>query len=180
MRRAAIVIPLLAVMLSTEFILLDEPTDPQECVEVTVIGFQHAYRYQQFTVTTRGVSDGASTGGNARGNAGAPQIWQPGRFASEFDTLFRGPAILVIRHGRWIGDDHLRLAMRCPPGKGAASVVMHRDPHRFSGNMDNDSTVLLRIFAVVAAVYGSLFLIGRWLWKRWDARLAKRSDHRTT
>ena len=151
-RRAVILLVLLGIMLPVESILLNEPTDPAECVAVNVTGFWHGYKHQQFTVATSPTS----------ADAGAQQLWSPGRFASEFDTLYRGPAVLVIRHGHWVGDDHLHLSKHCPaPDDGSASVVMSRDPHRPGGNLDNGTTVLLRIFTVLAAIYLPLFLVWR-------------------
>jgi hypothetical protein len=95
-------------------------------------------------------------------DASAQQVWSPGRFASEFDTLYRGPAVLVIRHGHWIRDDHLHLSKHCPAlDDGSASVVMSRDPDRPGGNLDNGSAVLFRIFTVLGAIYLPLFLVWR-------------------
>jgi hypothetical protein len=146
----------LAIMLPVESILLHEPTAPPECVAVNVTGFWHGYRQQQFTVATSPAS----------ADAGAQQLWSPGRFASEFDTLYRGPAVLVIRHGHWVGDNHLHLTRHCPVSDdGSASVVMSRDPDRPGGNLDNDSTVLLRIFTVLGAIYLPLFLV----WRRFSS-----------
>lgn len=149
-------IPFLVVMVPTVWILFNEPTDPQECVAVTVTGFWHGYKRQEFTVATMIGSDDTS----------AAQYWNPGHFVSEFDTLYRGPAVLLIRHGHWTGGDHLRLAKRCPPAAGgAANVVMQRDPNRPWGDLDTDSAVLFRILCVIATVYLLLFLIRRRFWK---------------
>lgn len=151
-RRGAITLVVLTITLSVESILLSEPTDPAECVAVSVTGFWHGYKDQRFTVATSPAS----------ADAGAQQLWSPGRFASEFDTLYRGPAVLVIRHGHWVGEDHLHLSKHCPASDdGSAGVVMSRDPDRPGGNLDNSFAVLLRIFTVLGAILLPLFLIWR-------------------
>lgn len=90
-----IVFLILSVIVGPEML---EPKDVVECEPVTVMSYHQRFRSQLFTVAIDGTDRVREVGG-----ANTP-------FAHEY----RGPAVLVLRRGRWTGGEHWRLYASCP------------------------------------------------------------------
>src|SRR4051812_41040431 len=79
-----------------------EPTDSPEYVHVEVVAYQVENGGRQyFTVVSSSLG----------------QSWRVGAARGAFKSDYRGPAILVIRRGRWTGEGHLRLVEGPPTTK---------------------------------------------------------------
>ena len=75
-----------------------EPKDVVECEPVTVMSYHQGFRSQRFTVAIDGTN----------------KVRAVGAANTPFDHEYRGPAVLVLRRGRWTGGEHWRLYASCP------------------------------------------------------------------
>jgi len=75
-----------------------EPKDVVECEPVTVMSYNQRLRSQRFTVAIDGTD----------------KVREVGAANTPFAHEYRGPAILVLRQGRWTGGEHWRLYASCP------------------------------------------------------------------
>ena len=75
-----------------------EPEDVLECQLVTVMSYHQKLRSQRFTIAIDGTE----------------KMREVGAANTPFDHEYRGPAVLVLRRGRWTGGEHWRLYASCP------------------------------------------------------------------
>lgn len=82
-------------------VLIFEPTGPVRCEAVQIVGLKTE------TKSTRFVVQGIDNNGTLR-------LWEPGAYSGPFETDYRGPAVLVLRLGKWTKREHLKVAESCP------------------------------------------------------------------
>jgi hypothetical protein len=75
-----------------------EPKDVMECESVTVMSYHQRLRSQLFAVAI----------------GGTDKVREVGAANTPFAHEYRGPAVLVLRRGRWTGGEHWRLYASCP------------------------------------------------------------------
>ncbi len=84
---------------------LVEPTDPPKCENVQAVDV--IYR----TKATLLVLESTDPDRPRR-------QWHTGAYTKPFSPDYRGPAVLVVRKGRWTKSDHVRLYPACPLAAG--------------------------------------------------------------
>jgi hypothetical protein len=98
-RSHPIVLVVVVIGLCFAGVYIFEPKDPPTYEDVKVTSCRRGKRGRQ-TFTVVSVTSGKS--------------WEVSASRSKFDSDYRGPAVLVIQHGRWTGMDHLTLTLYRP------------------------------------------------------------------
>jgi hypothetical protein len=75
------------------FGLYFEPTDAPTFENVAVVSYSGGPKNSYFTLES----------------VTSEKSWEVGPESAPFSSNYRGPAILVIRHGRWTGRNHFQL-----------------------------------------------------------------------